>query len=126
MANNSITKHRWIVLYGTYNTVINCSFMNKTSAGALILAEYQYNTENDPCAIVGNTISSNYFYKYEKIDNTLTNSGDSETIRIGSSDNQNVSSNIAVSNNYFVEADGENEIITNKSKNNIFINNTFR
>lgn len=29
IANNSITKHRWIVLYGTYNTVINCSFMNK-------------------------------------------------------------------------------------------------
>ena len=34
IANGSITKHRWIVLYGTYNTVINCSFMNKASAGA--------------------------------------------------------------------------------------------
>jgi len=34
LANNSITKHRWIVLYGTNNTVINCSFMNKESAGA--------------------------------------------------------------------------------------------
>ncbi|WP_298893438.1 chondroitinase-B domain-containing protein [uncultured Psychroserpens sp.] len=126
MANNSITKHRWIVLYGTYNNVINCSFMNKSSAGALILAEYQYNAENDPCATVGHTISNNYFYNYEKIDNTLSNSGDSETIRIGSSGNQNVNSNVAVINNYFVEADGENEIITNKSKNNIFINNTFR
>lgn len=126
LANNSITKHRWIVLYGTYNSIINCSFMNKASAGALILAEYQYNAENDPCAIVGHTISNNYFYNYEKIDNTLSNSGDSETIRIGSSNDQNVSSNVTVSNNYFVEADGENEIITNKSKNNIFINNTFR
>jgi poly(beta-D-mannuronate) lyase len=125
-ANNSITKHRWIVLYGTYNTVINCSFMNKSSAGALVLAEYYYNSEDDPCAIVGHTISNNYFYNYEKIDNTLSNSGDSETIRIGSSDTQNVSSNVTVSNNYFVEADGENEIITNKSKGNIFINNTFR
>ena len=126
MANNSITKHRWIVLYGTYNTVINCSFMNKESAGALILAEYQYNAEDDPCATVGHTITKNYFYKYEKIDNTLSNSGDSETIRIGSSGNQNVSSDVVVSNNYFVEADGENEIITNKSKGNIFTNNTFR
>ena len=122
----SITKHRWIVLYGTYNTVINCSFMNKQSAGALILAEYQYNAEDDRCATVGHTISKNYFYKYSKIDNTLSNSGDSETIRIGSSGNQNVNSNVTVSNNYFVEADGENEIITNKSKNNIFTNNTFR
>ena len=122
----SITKHRWIVLYGTYNSVINCSFMNKASAGALILAEYQYNAEDDRCATVGHTISNNYFYKYEKVDNTLSNSGDSETIRIGASDDQNVNSNVTVSNNYFVEADGENEIITNKSKNNTFTNNTFR
>ena len=124
--NNSITKHRWIVLYGTYNTVTNCSFMNKSSAGALILAEYSYNAQEDPCATVGHKISNNYFYNYEKIDNTLSNSGDSETIRIGASSNQNVHSNITVNNNYFVEADGENEIITNKSKGNVFTKNTFR
>lgn len=126
IADNSITKHRWIVLYGTYNTVINCSFMNKESAGALILAENQYNAEADPCATVGHTISNNYFYKYKKIDNTLSNAGDSETIRIGTSAHQNINSNVTVSNNYFVEADGENEIITNKSKGNIYTNNTFR
>ncbi|MUU78211.1 chondroitinase-B domain-containing protein [Winogradskyella endarachnes] len=132
LADGSITKHRWIVLYGTYNTVINCSFMNKASAGALILAEYAYNATPDEgvtntrCDIVGHTISNNYFYNYEKIDNTLSNSGDSETIRIGTSEYQNVNSNVTVSNNYFVEADGENEIITNKSKNNSYVNNTFR
>lgn len=124
--NNSITKHRWIVLYGTYNTVTNCSFMNKESAGALILVELYYNAQSNSCATVGHTISNNYFYKYAKIDSSLSNSGDSETIRIGSSNNQNVHSNTTVINNYFVEADGENEIITNKSKNNSFINNTFR
>ena len=127
----SITKHRWIVLYGTNNTVINCSFMNKESAGALILVELYYNaspdgSSNTSCNNVGHTITKNYFYKYAKIDPSLSNSGDSETIRIGSSNNQNVNSNTTVSNNYFVEADGENEIITNKSKNNKFINNTFR
>ena len=119
-------KHRWIVLYGTYNTVVNCSFMNKTNAGAIILVELQYNAEADPCAIVGHTISNNYFYKYEKINTNLINAGDSETIRIGASSYQNVPSTTTVSNNYFVESDGENEIITNKSKNNIFTNNTFR
>ena len=132
IADGSITKHRWIVLYGTYNTVINCSFMNKNSAGALILAEYAYNATPDEgvtntrCDIVGHTISNNYFYKYAKMDSNLSNSGDSETIRIGTSEFQNVNSSATVSNNYFVEADGENEIITNKSKNNIYTNNTFR
>ena len=126
LANNSITKHRWIVLYGTYNSVINCSFLNKRSAGALILAEYEYNAEDDPCAIVGHTISNNYFYRYAKVDNTLSNAGDSETIRIGTSSYQNVNSRVSVTNNYFVEADGENEIISNKSKGNIYTSNTFR
>ncbi len=125
-------KHRWIVLYGTYNTVINCSFMNKPSAGALVLVELEYNASPDDevtntrCNEVGHTISNNYFYKYAKIDNTLSNSGDSETIRVGTSEFQNVNSRTTVSNNYFVEADGENEIITNKSANNIYTNNTFR
>ena len=125
-------KHRWIVLYGTNNTVINCSFMNKPSAGALVLVELEYNATPDDgatntrCAAVNHTISNNYFYKYAKIDETLTNAGDSETIRVGTSEFQNVNSNTTISNNYFVEADGENEIITNKSKNNKYINNTFR
>ncbi|MDO7173927.1 chondroitinase-B domain-containing protein [Mariniflexile sp. AS56] len=126
-------KHNWVVLYGTYNTVINCSFLNKMTSGNMILAEYQFNaspdgtgTPNTRCDVVGHTISNNYFYNYSKIDSNLTNSGDSETIRIGTSEYQNVNSNAMVSNNYFVQADGENEIITNKSKGNSYINNTFR
>ena len=125
-------KHRWIVLYGTYNSVLNCSFLNKTNAGATVLVELEYNASpddgvtNTSCDLVGHTISNNYFYKYAKTDTNLSNANDSETIRIGSSNYQNVNSGTTVSNNYFVEADGENEIITNKSKNNLFINNTFR
>ena len=126
MQNNSITKHRWVVLYGTYNKILNCSFMNKKSAGALVLAEYEFNAEADACTEVGHTISNNYFYRYSKIDSSLSNAGDSETIRIGTSEFQNVNSNVTVSNNYFVEADGENEIISNKSKGNSYTNNTFR
>ncbi|WP_372753059.1 chondroitinase-B domain-containing protein [Mariniflexile sp.] len=126
-------KHNWVVLYGTNNTVINCSFMNKTSSGNMILAEYQFNaspdgtgTPNTRCENVGHIISNNYFYNYAKINSDWTNSGDSEAIRIGTSEYQNVNSNVTVQNNYFVQADGENEIITNKSKGNSYINNTFR
>ncbi|MBU2949944.1 T9SS type A sorting domain-containing protein [Tamlana agarivorans] len=125
-------KHNWIKLYGNYNSVINCSFMNKKNAGALILVELYYNITpdggitNTQCDEVGHTISNNYFYNFEKIDPTLTNAGDSETIRIGVSGGQMVNANCVVNNNYFVKSDGENEIITNKSKGNSYINNTFR
>ena len=126
LADGAIIKHRWIVLYGNYNSVLNCSFMNKNTAGALVLAEYEYNAEDNRCTEVGHTISNNYFYNYEKQDASLSNAGDSETIRIGTSEYQNVNSQALVSGNYFVQADGENEIITNKSMNNTYLNNTFR
>ena len=64
----AIIKHRWIVLYGNYNSVLNCTFMNKNTAGALILAEYEYNASPDDgvtstrCVTVGHTISNNYFF----------------------------------------------------------------
>ena len=138
-------KHNWIMMFGYYNTVINCSFMNKKSSGNMILVDLAYNewapphrepedgepdngyqTVNTSCDLVGHTISNNYFYNYEKVNSDLENAGDSETIRIGTSSNQNINSGTTVSNNYFVQANGENEIITNKSKNNKYINNTFR
>ncbi|WP_299442569.1 chondroitinase-B domain-containing protein [uncultured Aquimarina sp.] len=124
--DGAIVKHRWIVLYGNNNKVLHCSFLNKSTAGALVLVELEYNAEVNRCDIVGHTISNNYFYKYEKMDPSLSNSGDSETIRVGTSEFQNVDCRTTVSNNYFVEADGENEIITNKSDNNTYQNNTFR
>ncbi|MGY3792541.1 chondroitinase-B domain-containing protein [Aquimarina sp. 433] len=124
--DGAVVKHRWVVLYGNNNNVLYCSFLNKSTAGALVLVELEYNAANNRCDIVGHTISHNYFYKYEKIDPSLSNSGDSETIRVGTSEFQNVDCRTIVSNNYFVEADGENEIITNKSDNNTYQNNTFR
>ncbi|MDB2385195.1 T9SS type A sorting domain-containing protein [Polaribacter sp.] len=144
LADEQITKHRWVVLYGTYNTVINCSFMNKVTSGAIVLGEYAYNafpdeddeSINTSCNEVGHKIMNNYFFNYEKITelypftksngDPYSNAGDSETIRIGTSSYQMVNSNAVVSNNYFVQADGENEIITNKSKGNTYTNNTFR
>ncbi len=131
-AAGAIIKHRWIVLYGNHNSVLNCTFMNKNTAGALVLAEYEYNASPDEgaantrCEEVGHIISNNYFYNYEKMNASLSNSGDAETIRIGTSEYQNVNSAAIISGNYFVQADGENEIITNKSSNNSYYNNTFR
>ena len=48
-----------------------------------------------------------------------------ETIRIGTSANSMESSRTIVENNTFKNCDGEIEIISNKSANNIFRNNLF-
>ncbi|CDF80366.1 alginate lyase (PL6/PL7/CBM32) [Formosa agariphila KMM 3901] len=115
-------KHRWIVLYGTNNTIENCSFLNKNSPGALILVELEYNDFNP----VGHVIKDNYFFNFIKRDPSTTHSGDSETIRVGTSEFQDKSASVTVEGNYFYKADGENEIITNKSADNTYRNNTFR
>lgn len=115
-------KSRWIVLYGSGNVVENCSFMNKLSAGALILVELDYSEGITP----GHVIRNNYFYNITPKDDFATNSGDCEAIRIGVSSNQSVSAQVIVEGNYFQAADGENEIITNKSADNTFLHNTFR
>ncbi|UXP32203.1 Ig-like domain-containing protein [Reichenbachiella agarivorans] len=119
---NGTDKHRWVVLYGTNNVVENCSFLNKNSPGALVLVELEYNDFNP----VGHIIRNNYFYNYVKRDPTTTHSGDSETIRVGTSEFQDKSASVIVEGNYFYKSDGENEIITNKSADNTYRNNTFR
>ncbi|MBB6460490.1 chondroitinase-B domain-containing protein [Flammeovirga kamogawensis] len=115
-------KSRWIVLHGENNVVENCSFINKRSAGACILVELSYAAGLTP----GHIIRNNYFYNITPKDSFSTNSGDCEAIRIGVSSYQSVNANVLVEGNYFHEADGENEIITNKSANNTFLHNTFR
>ncbi len=115
-------KSRWIVLHGSGNVVENCSFINKLSAGAAILVELSYTGSLTP----GHVIRNNYFYNITPKDAFSTNSGDCEAIRIGVSSDQSVSAQVLVEGNYFQAADGENEIITNKSADNIYLHNTFR
>jgi poly(beta-D-mannuronate) lyase len=115
-------KSRWIVLYGSGNVVENCSFINKLSAGALILVELDYSEGITP----GHIIRKNYFFNITPKDAFSTNSGDCEAIRIGVSSDQSVSAQVLVEGNYFQAADGENEIITSKSADNTYLHNTFR
>lgn len=123
--NNLITagdnKSRWLVLYGVNNTVENCSFMNKDSTGVCILIELAFQT----VSVAGHVLRNNYFFNVTNKDGR-TNSGDSEGIRIGESAFQFVNAGVLVESNYFHDVDGESEIISNKSANNIYRNNTFR
>ncbi|WP_400075980.1 chondroitinase-B domain-containing protein [Winogradskyella sp. R77965] len=114
-------KSRWTVLYGSNNTIENCSFLNKDTTGVCILVELSYNNGGT----AGHNILRNYFYNVTPKDGR-TNSGDSEGIRIGSSSQQTENASVLVEGNYFQDVDGENEIISNKSLGNTFRNNTFR
>jgi len=115
-------KSRWIVVYGQRNVVENCTFQNKNSTGVAILVELSHQGETTADHIIRN----NYFYNVTAKDDFATNSGDSETIRIGSSNRQTVMARVTVEHNYFQATDGENEIISNKSAENRYLHNTFR
>jgi len=114
-------KSRWITLYGRGNVVENCSFLNKKSTGACVLVELRYQNGG----VSRHQIRNNYFYNFPSKDGR-TNSNDSEGIRIGTSSFQTVNAGVTVQGNYFREVDGENEIISNKSKGNFYRYNTFR
>jgi len=114
-------KSRWVVLYGRNNTIENCSFLNKRSTGATVLVELAFQTDGK----AGHMLRNNFFFNITDKDGR-TNNGDSEAIRIGESSFQAVDASVTVEGNYFLQADGENEIITNKSKGNSYLRNTFR
>ncbi|WP_405369850.1 chondroitinase-B domain-containing protein [Nonlabens sp. Asnod2-A12] len=114
-------KSRWIVLYGTNNTVENCTMMNKNTTGVFILVELSHQNSG----VAGHIIRNNYFYNVPPKDGRA-NAGDSEGIRIGSSGRQFVNAGVLVEGNYFQDVDGESEIISNKSLGNTYRNNTFR
>lgn len=115
-------KSRWVVLRGQRNIVENCTFQNKNSTGVMILVELASQGETTADHIIRN----NYFYNITPKDDFASNSGDSETIRIGASGNQAVNARVTVEHNYFLSTDGENEIISNKSAENRYLHNTFR
>ena len=115
-------KSRWIVLRGQRNIAENCTFQNKNSTGVMILVELS----SQGSTTADHIIRNNYFYNVTAKDDFTTNSGDSETIRTGSSGNQTVNARVRVEHNYFQSTDGENEIISNKSAENRYLHNTFR
>jgi poly(beta-D-mannuronate) lyase len=107
------TDTKWVSLYGVNNRVDHCYFNNKKNKGCLLVVwldsipDYHH-------------IDSNYFgYREELGENGA------EIIRIGTSDWSLFSSNTLVEKNYFFQCNGEREIISNKSCNNIFRYNTF-
>lgn len=105
----------WIALWGKNNTVENCYLGGKTNVGTTLIV-----CPNDSNSIHNkHLIYRNYFGPRPRL-----GSNGGESMRLGTSQVCTLSCETTVEGNYFEYCNGEVEIISNKSCDNKFINNT--
>ncbi|MEM9495010.1 MAG: polysaccharide lyase 6 family protein [Pseudomonadota bacterium] len=106
----------WVMMYGKNNRFDHNHLAGKRNKGVTMAV--RLNTEQSQKN--HHRIDHNYFGPRQ-----ILGSNGGETLRIGTSHYSLTDSYTVVENNYFDRADGELEIISNKSGKNIFRNNTF-
>lgn len=113
--DSSMTTH-WVDLWGKNNRVDHNNFTGKTTHGTTLVVwlKGEEHIQNN------HRIDHNFFGLRPDLG---VNGG--ETIRIGTSANSMKSSQTIVENNTFKHCNGEVEIISNKSNDNIYRNNLF-
>ena len=104
---------RWLNIYGADNRVDHCYFAGKRNRGTTLVV---WVTETAG----SHRIDHNHFGPRPELGK---NGG--ETIRIGTSDVSELNSRTIVEENYFERCNGEGEIISNKSCENIYRHNLF-
>ncbi len=112
-------KFKWILADGQNNEIAFNSFLNKWGVGSII-NDNRNSTEPDYLRI-----HHNYFAGRRPI-NELNEDNDQDAIRIGNSGTSLFDSFTEVYDNYFYDHAGEIEVISNKSGQNKYYNNTFR
>lgn len=108
---------RWVMLYGKNNRVDHCYFARKDRSGVLMMVAIDKveGRENN------HLIDSNFFGFREK----LASGNGGEIIRLGDSNTSIYSCKTTIENNFFYNCDGEVEIISLKSADNVITRNTF-
>ena len=106
----------WVLMYGKNNRFDRNALIGKRNKGVTMAV--RLNTEDSQEN--NHRIDNNYFGP-----RPILGSNGGETLRIGTSHHSRKDSFTVVENNYFDRADGELEIISNKSGRNEFRNNTF-
>ncbi len=106
----------WVVIYGKYNRFDHNHLVGKRNKGVTMAV--RLNTEESRQN--HHRIDHNYFGP-----RPILGSNGGETLRIGTSHYSLTDSFTTVENNYFDRCNGELEVISNKSRHNIFRNNTF-
>ncbi|MEN6346309.1 MAG: polysaccharide lyase 6 family protein [Armatimonadia bacterium] len=104
---------KWVSVYGTHNRVDHCYFAGKTSGGTLLVI-WVGPEPNE------HRIDHNHFGPRPPLGR---NGG--ETIRVGTSDVSMSVSRTVVEGNLFERCNGETEIISSKSCENVYRYNTF-
>ncbi|MDD7887524.1 chondroitinase-B domain-containing protein [Flavivirga sp. 57AJ16] len=110
-------QYQWIELWGKNNRVDHSSFFGKTNRGPVLIVGLKGNPENYEN---NHRIDKNYFGFRPAL-----GSNGGETIRIGTSHTAMESSRTIVEENVFEHCNGEVEIISNKTCDNIIRNNLF-
>lgn len=106
----------WVDVWGKKNTIEYCYFGGKANDGTtFVIWPNDSNSMNN-----GHLVYRNYFGPRPRL-----GSNGGESIRIGTSQVCLNSSGSIVDGNYFERCNGEVEIISNKSCDNKFVNNTF-
>ncbi|MEO0587463.1 MAG: polysaccharide lyase 6 family protein [Planctomycetota bacterium] len=107
------TRYFWVSLYGTHNRVDHCRFEGQNHSGVTVVTWLDgHRTDH--------RIDSNHF-----LDRPEGNGNGFETMRFGTSAKSDTNAYVVVENNLLEQTDGEMEIISNKSNDNVFRNNTF-
>ena len=104
---------RWLSIHGTNNRVDHCYFAGKKNKGTTLVVW----VTQEPGR---HQIDHNYFGARPEL---KENGG--ETIRVGTSDVSELVSATIVEDNFFHRCDGEAEVISNKSCENIYRRNMF-
>lgn len=106
-------KSLWVNVYGTNNRVDHCYFAGKQNKGTTLVV---WVTETPG----RHRIDHNYFGR-----RPVLGGNGGETIRIGISDTSEHSSGTVVEQNYFYRCNGEGEVVSNKSCENVYRYNLF-
>ena len=113
---NKDTDYKWVGLYGQNNRVDHCHFEGKEHSGTTFVIWLPTDEDRDN----HHQVDHNYFGPRPDLG---YNGG--ETIRVGTSTNSMKNSRSIFEYNVFEECNGETEIISNKSCENIYRYNTF-
>ncbi|MBW8192466.1 polysaccharide lyase 6 family protein [Neiella marina] len=109
------TRYQWLSVYGSHHTITNNHFEGQSHSGVTLVVGLKKAGDGH------HTISHNYFGK-----RPAGNANGFETIRIGTGKSAHLSANTIVEHNLFEQCNGEIEIISNKTKDNIYRFNTFK